>query len=161
MNRQQRRAAERQQARQRAQRRIDRPIPVPMIVKMTTVLAPLEAIIDQLERDGTVHVDERGTPIFKTGPENEWFAMAPALLGVVDMFEMWATRHGKAFDMSALTRMANKLQYGMPVMPADTAAVRDMLPRMQRVACVLSHDEAKTLILQTQIKGSMEDAKAC
>ncbi|WP_146193385.1 hypothetical protein [Corticimicrobacter populi] len=160
MNRQQRRAAERQQARQRAQRRVERPIPVPMIVKMTTVLAPLESILKQLELDGTVHVDDQGSPIFKVAHENRWFAMVPALLGVVDMFEMWATRHSKQFDVSALSRLAHKLEYGMPVMKADTDAVRALLPRMQRVACYLSHDEAKNLILQTQIKEEMEAVRS-
>jgi len=127
-----------------------------MIVKMNTVLSPLEAILDQLERDGTVHTDERGTPIFLAAPENAWFAMVPALLGVVDMFSMWATRHGKAFDLSALRRLAHKLEYGMPVAEQDTAAVRALLPSMQRVAGSLSHNEAKNLILQTQIKEELE-----
>ena len=124
MNRQQRRAAERLQARQRHKRQIVKPIPVPMIVKMNTVLSPLEDILDQLERDGTVNTDERGTPIFKAAPENAWFAMVPALLGVVDMFGMWAKRHNKTFDLTALEQLAHKLEYGMPVTERDTGAVR-------------------------------------
>lgn len=157
MNRQQRRATERMQARQRHQRQIERPfLHFPMIVKMNTVLSPLEAILDQLDRDGTVHTDERGTPIFKPPQENAWCPMVPALLGFVDMFSMWATRHGKAFDLSALQRLAHKLEYGMPVAEQDTAAVRALLPSMQRVAGLLSHDEAKSLILQTQIKEELE-----
>lgn len=160
MNRQQRRAAERIHSRQRSQRQISKPIPVPMIVKMNTVLSPLEAILDQLERDGTVHTDARGTPIFKAAPENEWFAMVPALLGVIDMFSMWATRRGKVFDLSALQRLAHKLEYGMPVSQSDVRAVRALLPYMQRVACTLSHDEAKNLVLQTQIKEELEGSAA-
>ncbi|MGS1115979.1 hypothetical protein [Castellaniella sp. UC4442_H9] len=156
MNREQRRAAERRQRRMPRLHRIERPLPVPMIVKMTTVLSPVEAILDQIERDGTVCVDGRGMPIFKASPENEWFAMVPALLGVVDMFSMWATRHEKAFDLSALQRLAHKLEYSMPVTDTDTRAVRALLPSMQRVACTLSHDEADNLILQTRIKDELE-----
>ncbi len=129
---------------------------MPMILKMNTVLSPVEAILDQLDRDGTVHVDERGTPIFPAGPRNSWFAMVPALLGVVDLFSMWATRHGKTFDLSALERLAHKLEYGMPVAEHDIAAVRALLPYMQRVACTLSHDEADDLIMQGRIKDELE-----
>jgi hypothetical protein len=156
MNRQQRRAAERAQAHAPRARRVERPLPVPMIVKMTTVLSPVEAILDQIDQEGTVHVDERGTPIFQTGPENEWFAMVPALLGVVDLFSMWATRHGKVFDLTALQQLANKLEYGMPVAEQDTAAVRALLPYMQRVACTLSHNEADDLLMQARIKDELE-----
>lgn len=156
MNRQQRRAIERAQARAPRARRTERPLPIPMIVKMTTVLSPVEAILDQIDQDGTVHVDERGAPIFKTGPENEWFAMVPALLGVVDLFSMWATRHGKTFDLTALQQLTHKLEHGMPVAEQDTVAVRALLPYMQRVACTLSHDEADDLLMQARIKDELE-----
>lgn len=52
-NRQQRRMMEKQQARVRATRRPDRPARLPMLIKTQQTLAPLEAIIDQIESDGT------------------------------------------------------------------------------------------------------------
>lgn len=156
MNRQQRRQAERMQARNRAVRRIERPLPIPMIVKAVAVLAPLEAILDQLERDGTIQVDARGRPIFLAPLENQWFAMVPALQGIVDLFEMWATRHGRNVDMTALARLANKLHYSMPITETDIQAVRALMPAIRRIAGLLPHDEARDLILQTQIKECLE-----
>ena len=156
MNRQQRRQAERMQARNRAVRRTGRPLPIPMIVKAVAVLAPLEAILDQLERDGTIHVDARGRPIFLAPLENQWFAMVPALQGIVDLFEMWATRHGRNVDMTALARLANKLDYSMPITETDIQAVRALMPAIRRIAGLLPHDEARDLILQTQIKECLE-----
>lgn len=156
MNREQRRQAERMQARTRATRRVQRPLPIPMIVKAANVLGPLEGILDQLERHGTIHVDERGRPIFLAPLENEWFAMVPALQGMVDLFEMWAIRHSRSIDMSALTQLANKLHYSMPITESDISSVRALLPVMRRVAGLLPHAEARDLILQTQIKECLE-----
>ncbi|MFY1847923.1 hypothetical protein [Achromobacter dolens] len=74
-----------------------RPARLPMLIKAQQTLAPLEAIIDQIDRDGTVTTNARGVPIFLCLEDGEWYASAPAIAGMADFFDMWATRHVSPF----------------------------------------------------------------
>lgn len=56
-----------------------RPARLPMLIKAQQTLAPLEAIIDQIDRDGTVTTNARGVPIFLCLEDGEWYASAPAM----------------------------------------------------------------------------------
>lgn len=155
MNRQQRRMMEKQQARVRATRR-PRPERLPMLIKTQQTLAPLEAIIDQIERDGTVTVDARNVPIFHCVADGEWYASAPAIAGMADFFDMWAVRHGHAFKAAALRQLANRLEAGMPIDAPLMAALRAEIPTLRRIGASLNQADASDLLRQTQILAEME-----
>lgn len=112
--REQKRAMQRSADRQRAGRRRERRADIPMIVKTDYVLAPVEAVLAQLELRGTVDVLPNGTPIFQAA-DGTWCPTADAIVGMADFFEMWATRHRASVDVSALRQIAARLEYGMPV----------------------------------------------
>ena len=155
MNRQQRRMMEKQQACVRATRR-PRPERLPMLVKTQQTLAPLEAIIDQIQRDGTVTIDARGVPIFYCVADGEWYASAPAISGMADFFDMWATRHGSPFKATALRQLANRLDVGMPIDAPLMAALNREIPNLRRIGASLDQADASDLLRQTQIKAEME-----
>lgn len=156
MNRQQRRMMEKQQARVRATRRPERQARLPMLIKTQQTLAPLEAIIDQIQRDGTVTVDARGVPIFHCVADGEWYASAPAILGMADFFDMWATRHGSQFKATALRQLAKRLEVGMPVDAPLLAALHAEIPALRRIGAGLTQADASDLLRQTQIKAELE-----
>ncbi|MGW9066958.1 hypothetical protein ACWGPO_22975 [Achromobacter animicus] len=156
MNRQQRRTMEKQQARVRATRRPDRPARLPMLIKTQQTLAPLESIIDQIQRDGTVTVDARGVPIFYCVADGEWYASAPAISGMADFFDMWATRHGSPFKAAALRQLAKRLDVGMPVDGPLMAALSAEIPALRRIGAGLTQADASDLLRQTQILAEME-----
>lgn len=156
MNRQQRRMMEKQQARVRATRRPDRPARLPMLIKTQQTLAPLEAIIDQIERDGTVTVDARGVPVFHCVADGEWYASAPAIAGMADFFDMWATRHGREFKATALRQLAKRLDVGMPIDGPLMAALHAEIPALRRIGAGLTHDDATDLLQQTRILAEIE-----
>ncbi|WP_156337361.1 hypothetical protein [Achromobacter aegrifaciens] len=156
MNRQQRRMMEKQQARVRATRRPDRPARLPMLIKTQQTLAPLESIIDQIERDGTVTTDDRGVPIFHCVADGEWYASAPAINGMADFFDMWATRHGRAFKAVALRQLAKRLEVGMPIDGPLMAALRAEIPSLRRIGASLDQADATDLLQQTRILAEME-----
>ncbi|WP_286936173.1 hypothetical protein [Achromobacter sp. UBA4530] len=156
MNRQQRRMMEKQQARVRATRRPDRPARLPMLIKTQQTLAPLEAIIDQMERDGTVTVDPRGVPVFHCVSDGEWYASAPAIAGMADFFDMWATRHGREFKATALRQLAKRLDVGMPIDGPLMAALHAEIPALRRIGAGLTQADASDLLRQTQILAEME-----
>ncbi|WP_029953836.1 hypothetical protein [Achromobacter sp. DH1f] len=160
MNRQQRRMLEKQQARVRATRRPDRPARLPMLIKAQQTLAPLEAIIDQIERDGTITTDARGTPIFHCVADGEWYASAPAISGMADFFDMWATRHGSPFKAAALRQLANRLDVGMPIDGPLMAALQAEIPALRRIGAGLTQADASDLLRQTQILAELDAARA-
>ena len=155
MNRQQRRMMEKQQARVRATRR-PRPERLPMLIKTQQTLAPLESIIDQIQRDGTVTVDPRGVPVFHCVADGEWYASAPAIAGMADFFDMWATRHGREFKAVALRQLAKRLEVGMPIDGPLMAALQAEIPALRRIGAGLTQDDATDLLQQTRILAEME-----
>ncbi|MBD9476460.1 hypothetical protein IB268_26350 [Achromobacter sp. ACM01] len=156
MNRQQRRMLEKQQARVRATRRPERPARLPMLIKTQQTLAPLESLIDQIDRDGTVTTDDRGVPIFHCVADGEWYASAPALAGMADFFDMWAVRHGRAFKAGALRQLAKRLEVGMPIDMPLLAALRAEIPTLRRIGAGLDQADATDLLQQTRILAEME-----
>lgn len=133
-----------------------RPARLPMLIKTQQTLAPLEAIIDQIQRDGTVTIDARGVPIFYCVADGEWYASAPAIAGMADFFDMWATRHGSPFKATALRQLANRLDVGMPIDAPLMAALNREIPNLRRIGASLDQADASDLLRQTQIKAEME-----
>lgn len=137
-----------------------RPARLPMLIKAQQTLAPLEAIIDQIDRDGTITTDARGTPIFLCVADGEWYASAPAIAGMADFFDMWATRHGSPFKAVALRQLANRLEVGMPIDAPLMAALHREIPALRRIGAGLTQDDASDLLRQTQIRAELDAARA-
>lgn len=132
--------------------------PLPMLFKMQYVLGPLESIIDGIERTGTVDTEAGGTPIFQPYGEKTWCASVPAIIGIVDFFDMWATRHNHPLNLEGLRQLAKRLEYAMPLTQANIDAARAVMTVLRRIAPRLDHDDAQDLLRQTQIKDELEAA---
>lgn len=138
-------------------RAVSEPPPIPMLVRMQYVLAPLERILDEIER--TEHVPAaNGQPIFDLPNESarHFFPMVPAIEGIVDFYEMYWARRGQDKTLPGLRQLAKRLQYGMPLTERETAAARQDMATMRGIVPTLTSGEATSLILQTQIKAEME-----
>lgn len=140
----------------RNKRYVPRVARLPMLIKTQQTLAPLESIIDQIERDGTVTVDARSVPIFHCVADGEWYASAPAIAGMADFFDMWAVRHGHAFKATALRQLANRLEAGMPIDAPLMSALQAEIPTLRRIGASLNQADASDLLRQTQILAEME-----
>lgn len=144
----------------RHKRHIPRRIEPPMVVSADHMLRPVELLLDRLE-DGdhsTSIVD--GTAVFRVAGSKDWCDIASALLGIVDVFEIWSMRHEKSIPLEPLRQLAHRLKYGMSITELETGAVRRVLPLLRRVAAFLDRGEADDLIRTTQIKELME-TRAC
>ena len=125
-------------------------------IKMKAVFGPLESILDQLERDGTVDCANNGAPVFKDEVDSHWYCTVSALNGVIDAYEIHERRHGRTLNLAPLRILSNKLKYGMPVFEVDTAAARACLNRMRVETMQMTSDYAKQLINDFQIKEALE-----
>lgn len=151
LRRQEKRLLNRKPSRERAV------IPPPMTIKMMYVLDPLERIIDDIERTGTVEV-ANGQPIFRHLEKSGSVAYpaAPAIDGIADFFEMFCTRRGSSMELAGIRQFAKKLEYGMQLTQQNLDAARADMQRMRGLVPLLTQEEADSLILQVQIKSEME-----
>lgn len=124
--------------------------------RVAAVFAPLEAILAQGERDGTVYVygdDDR--PMFRD-PDGNWYDSVAALAGLVDAFEIHEARAGVNLGMEPLRLFRDKLDSGTMIEPGEADAVRDCMTRMRCAALDMTIGEARQLIKDFNIKEEME-----
>ncbi|MNY51399.1 hypothetical protein D3C86_1869830 [compost metagenome] len=79
---------------------------------------------------------------------------------MADFYEMWATRHNKPLNVSALRQLAARLENGMPVDQPLADRLRTLFPVLRRVGATLDPHDAEDLIRQTLIKNELAAARA-
>lgn len=126
--------------------------------KVRAVFDPLEAILNQLERDGTIDCTPSGVAIFKDGGDGNWYESPIAIMGVVDAYQMHQERRGIDLGMDPLRKLAKKLEYSMPIFDSDTKACREALARMKQETLNMTADYARGLIVDFQIKEEFQKA---
>ena len=127
---------------------------------VNAVFNPLEAIIDQLENDGTIDIANNGTAVFKDAVDGEWYDSTVAIIGCVEAFEIHERRHNRDLQMAPLRQLANLLKYGMPITAASTAAARLCLTRMRAETVEMTADYARQLIKDFQIMEELQKIPA-
>ncbi|KIF80796.1 hypothetical protein [Noviherbaspirillum autotrophicum] len=122
--------------------------------KTHAVFRPLEAILDQLENEGTLVVVARGKqaglPVFRVDGENTWYAVGPALRGLIETFELHEQRSGRVMPLEPLRRLVTKLDVDMPIFEEDTKAVRASMAVLIEESHNLPRDYAADLVQVTQ-----------
>lgn len=124
--------------------------------RVAAVFGPLEAILRQIEQDGTVTTDKQGMPIFKDSSDGHWYATVPAVEGIVDAYATHATRCGRAMPLDSLRRLTNKLEYASPLTLDDCAAVKRDLATLRRETMSMTVEYAASLVTTTQLKIELE-----
>ena len=124
--------------------------------KIKLVFGPLENILDQLERDGTVDGTTDDTPIFKDESDGHWYCTVSALNGVIEAYEIHERRHSRSLNLEPLRILSNKLKYGMPIFQSDTDAARACLNRMRLETMQMTADYARQLINDFRIKEELQ-----
>ncbi|CAP41281.1 hypothetical protein [Bordetella petrii] len=132
-----------------------RAVHTPMLVATDLVLRPLEQIIDQLERDGTVTTDAKGYAVFQAG-DGQWYPSDEAIEGVIWHFEMFCTRHGRELPLDGLRELHIALHYIKPVMESTVVKLKDAMPVLRRAMAMADPDDQLDLLQQTRIKAEME-----
>lgn len=132
-----------------------RPAVIPMLVKSQYAIGPLEDWLRQIEIHETVD-SVQGEAILRSHGDGFAYPAAGAVDGIADFFEMWATRHSKTLDVSALRQLAKRLEVGMPIDGPLMAALQAEIPALRRIGAGLTQDDATDLLQQTRILAEME-----
>lgn len=130
---------------------------IPMAVKMLYVMDPLERILEDIERTGSIEV-ANGQPVFRRPAEASQVAyeMVPAIEGMADFFEMFSSRRGNQLELTGLRQFARKLDRNMPLTQGNIDAARADMRTMRQLSSRLTQAEADDLILNVQIKAELE-----
>lgn len=132
-----------------------RPVRTPLIVGTSLVLAPLIAVIDQIDRDGTVLVGAQGRPVFQDG-DGRWYETPAALEGLIWHLEMWCSRHDTTLPLDALRQFHKALDYSIPITDSLLQRLKRDVPILQRAMGRGNADDHVDLLRQVQIKAEME-----
>lgn len=124
--------------------------------KVQAVFSPLESILEQLEKDGTIDV-AGARPVFQDHNDGCWYESSPAIRGVVEAYQIHERRTGRPLNLEPLSQLANKLEYGMPIFEADTKACWECLARMRAETVEMTAAYARDLIKDYQILEAMQE----
>lgn len=125
--------------------------------KIDQVLSPILQVLDAIERTGCVDAERSGRPIFRDVSAGEWYALVPAIRGVVETWEIADHRHGWCLDYSPLRRIATRLDVMTPITIDDIAAARACVESMRQAMGALSVGEAIDIVTTTQIQIALEN----
>ena len=134
-----------------------KPVRTPLIVGAQLVFGPLQAIMDQLDLDGTVTTNAQGTAMFQDGDGN-WYETSTALEGIIEHCDMWAARHNKALPTGSLAQLARFLRFGMNLPESLMQNLHHDIPRLQAAMARGNADDMVDLLNQVQIKVELEQA---
>lgn len=122
--------------------------------KVLAVFSPLEQILTQLEKDGTVDVAGRQV-VFREDMRGGWYDMVAALRGVIDFHELAEQLHGVPANVEAMRKFANKLEASMPIFEQDLAAVRECIRSCWKQAMTLRVSQATSIVDTVRIRGEL------
>lgn len=128
--------------------------------KVSAVMDPLMAIIDQLEQQGTIDVAGADEPVFKDAVDGNWYHSPTAIEGVVEAYAIHERRFGLDLHLEGLRRLGKALEYHMPVCQSMTDAARESLRYIRQATLEMTAGYAKQLIKDFQIKEAIEEAVA-
>jgi hypothetical protein len=123
--------------------------------RIAASLDPVEKILDQIERTGCVD-SAKGEVIFKDAGSAHYYSAVPALRGITEMFELAAKRKAWPLDITALNRLATKLDVACPLVQSDIKAARTALAAIRHYAPTLTLGEADDLVNTVRISQEME-----
>lgn len=121
--------------------------------RLHAVWAPLERILDAIESTGEIDT-ARGRPVFNE--HGAWYEVVPAVAGIVEFHDRAQSRYGIAADTSALSRLAKKLEHGVPVFAADLGRARECIAQCKAQAARLTVSQAVDLVRTVQIGIAVE-----
>lgn len=129
-----------------------KPVKLPMALCSSTVLCPIQSIINRLDIDGTVDTVD-GRPVFNDG--GDLYEIVPALDGLLDWIGLYAKKSGRHINLEPFEQLKQQLHFSMPIQATTFNACKAMLPEMQRFVALMPAKEALSNLTTVQISGKL------
>lgn len=141
----------------RNKRYVPKPVRPPMLIGAELAMRPLEQIIEQIARDGTINTED-GVPVFLTS--DGWYQSAEAIEGMIWHLEMYCARHGRALPLDPLRSLHAALVEMEPIGQGLLADLITSMPALRRAMSLADPEDQLDLLRQTQIKAELERTAA-
>ncbi|NMG70330.1 hypothetical protein [Parazoarcus communis] len=124
------------------------------------VWAPLDTILDRLEKDGTIEWSG-GEPVLYDAGTADWHNSAQAIRGIADFHEIAARRKGWTINTEPIHRIARLLESDDEITQQDIDDVRTCSAMLRRLSGELTLGEARAYLNETCIRIEVERAGLC
>ncbi len=138
----------------RKKRYVPRPIRTPMLIGAELAMRPLEQIIEQMAREGTIN-EENGVPVF-LACDGDWYQSAEAIEGMIWHLEMYCDRHGWTLPLDPLRNLHRALIDMEPIGQGLLADLLTSMPHLRRAMSLANPEDQLDLLRQTQIKAELQ-----
>lgn len=128
--------------------------------RASLVFDPLEAILDQLEQEGTLTVDAEDTAIAKDPHDGKWYSTAAALQGIIEAFEIRERQSGVDGRLGPLRALTERIEKGEEIDNRDTAAARASAIHLRAIVMDMTIGEARQLVNDYNTREILERVEA-
>lgn len=123
--------------------------------KVVATFRPVEQLLHRIENDGAVEYS--GNQIVAKEDNREgYYDVVEALRGVIQFFEIAATRYRLPIDVQPMVRFTNKLGSGALLFDADMLAVRSCISECKVQVLKLRQSQADDIINTVRISGELD-----
>lgn len=125
-------------------------------MRLRSVFAPLLGLLDQLDNDGTLTVtgdDEK--PSWKDPDTGQWYCTANALVGFIELFELFEERYAKPLPLDALRQLHGKIIDGEMIEAEVTRAARASTSVLYNACMDMTLAEADELVSDYKLKEAL------
>lgn len=127
-----------------------------MVLGSAMVFGPLQAIVDQIEADGTLTCDVRGRPMFQEPEKGMWCDTSEALKGMINHMEMYEVRHKVTLPLESLKQFQRFVEHVMHIPESLLRGLKRDMAVLQRTMALCDPEDALDLFQQGLIKAELE-----
>ncbi|WP_276268935.1 hypothetical protein [Cupriavidus basilensis] len=120
--------------------------------QLNAAFAPLESLLDRIERDGTLELSEAGVPVYTASGDGKAYSLVAVIQGMAEMFDIARLRDPTCPRTELLHRLAELLEQDGLLTPADIAGCHQCLAALRAYAASLPHQEMSDIVRTAQIK---------
>lgn len=124
--------------------------------KLTATFDPLERVLHQIRSTGTVQIDDSRQVVYREDAREGYYDVVPAIQGIIEFFEIAATRHGISVDVQPFRKLAHDLDTGADLYEDDLDLVSDCINACKKAALGLRLSQADDIVKTIQISMEME-----
>jgi hypothetical protein len=126
--------------------------------RLKSTFDPLLAIVDQLEKDGTLTVEVQNgveQPVFRDLSTGQLSDTAGAMAGFIELFELFETRFNKPLPLDPLRVLYKRIIDGEMIDSTETRAVREAAGVMYTACLDITIAQADELVQDYMLKEAL------
>lgn len=129
----------------------------PTLPQIVSVFAPVDRIIIELERDGTINVNAQGVPVFLDG--GEWHEVCPALNGWIELWDRMIAKYSIHLDLEPLRKLHKKLLYASPLLENDVSSAKATISQCRKLYRGMDCDAVASVARTQQVSIALSGCK--